>query len=164
MIALLLSLTLAACAGETPEETTAPESVRPAEGTSIPFRPDGSLSFLRGAEQIVEIAIEVAETDSARARGLMQRAGLPERSGMLFVFDREEEQNFWMANTPLSLDIYFVSADSQIVNIAKYTRPLSQENVSSIDPARYVIETAAGFADSHGIVEGDRVRWRLSGR
>ncbi|GIV60166.1 DUF192 domain-containing protein [Rhodocaloribacter litoris] len=133
----------------------------PAPATpDIPFRKDGTLTFLRDGEPVVTIDIEIADTDSARTRGLMQRTGLPERSGMLFIFPQAEPQSFWMANTPLSLDILFVGPDSQIVSISKYTTPLSPENITSEGlPARFVIEVEAGFVDTYGIVETDRVRW-----
>ena len=150
---LLMLVLLAGCAGNGAEprgEVRAPD---------IPFREDGQLVFLRNGTPIDTIRIEIAATDSARARGLMQRSGLPPRSGMLFIFDREEPQSFWMANTPLSLDMFFVGADSQIVTVRKYTRPLSPESVQSDAPAQYVIETPAGFADSRGITEGVDVRW-----
>ena len=127
---------------------------------TIPFDSEGELVFVRDGQVIDTIQIEIADTDSARTRGLMQRQGLPPQSGMLFVFDQEEPQSFWMANTPLSLDMFFVDADSQIVSIKKYTRPLSPESVVSDAPAQYVIETAAGFADSRGITVGSRVQWQ----
>lgn len=130
-----------------------------AEAVHIPFRNDGTLTFLRGDKELVSIDIEIAQTDSARERGLMQRKSLPEASGMLFIFDRLEVQTFWMANTPLPLDMFFVNTDSVIVNVARYTRPYSADEVSSIDPARYVVEVPAGFADNYGITESDRVRW-----
>ncbi len=131
---------------------------------SIPFREDGQLAFVRDGDTLVTIAIEIAETDSARQRGLMERTHLPDRSGMLFIFEREEMQGFWMANTPLSLDIIFVNGDSQIVSIAKYTRPYSTETIASRYPARFVVEVPAGFADTYGLLEGDRIRWRRHAR
>lgn len=92
---------------------------------------------------------------------MMQREGFPsDTSGMLFPFDEEEEQSFWMANTPLSLDLFFISADSQVVSIHKYAQPNTAEQIPSEGPAKYVLETPAGFADSYGILEGDRVWWR----
>ena len=158
---ILVAVVLLAAACE-PQPADRPPAVAPPE---IPFDPEGVLVFFNGATSIDSIQIEIAETDSARTRGLMQRSGLPPNSGMLFLFDREEPQSFWMANTPLSLDIFFVDSDSQIVSIKKYTRPLSPESVVSDAPAQYVIETTAGYADSRGIVEGHRVRWqRLSPR
>ena len=93
---------------------------------------------------------------------MMQRTGFPERSGMLFIFPFEDTQTFWMANTPVALDMIFADADSEIVSIEKYTRPLSADNVVSDEPARFVLEVPAGFVDSHGIVESDRLRWNVT--
>ena len=129
---------------------------------TIPFRKDGELTFLRGGAENLTIDIEIADTDSARTRGLMQRTSLPEMSGMLFVFRREEIQSFWMANTPIALDLIFVSADSQIVDIDKYTRPFSSESIVSDEPAQYVVEVPAGFSDTHGLTAGEGVRWQRS--
>ncbi|HEX7070990.1 MAG TPA: DUF192 domain-containing protein [Rhodothermales bacterium] len=154
LIALLVALCLTSACGrpasERPTHDLAPE---------IPFEVEGELVFSRDVVPIDTIQIEIADTDSARTRGLMQRTSLPPESGMLFIFDVEEPQSFWMANTPLSLDMFFVNADSEIVSISKYTRPLSPESVASLAPAKYVIKTAAGYADSRGITEGVRVRW-----
>ncbi len=128
---------------------------------TIPFTKEGRLTFLQDGDSTVTIDLEIADTDSARERGMMQRTGFPnDRSGMLFPFDEEQPQSFWMANTPVALDIVFADADSQIVNIAKYTTPFSNERYGSDAPAQYVVEVPAGFADSHGLLEGDRIRWR----
>jgi len=128
---------------------------------TIPFTTEGRLAFIQDGDSTVTIDIEIADTDSARQRGMMQREGFPnDRSGMLFRFDQAQPRSFWMSNTPVALDIIFVSADSQIVNIAKYTTPFSSENYQSDDPAQFVLEVPAGFADSHGLLEGDRLRWR----
>ncbi|RMH57987.1 MAG: DUF192 domain-containing protein [Bacteroidetes bacterium] len=150
-LVLALTLLLLGCGTDQP----APEPPLP----SIPFREEGTLTFLRDGEPYLTIAIEIADDDSTRARGLMQRTSLPDRSGMLFIFQREEMQSFWMANTQMSLDILFVDADSQIVNIEKYTRPLSAQSVRSAAPAQFVVEVPAGFTDTHGIAESDRIRW-----
>lgn len=128
---------------------------------TIPFEREGHLTFIQDGDSTVTIDIEIAETDSARERGMMQRDGFPnDRSGMLFLFPKEQRRSFWMANTPVALDIFYVGADSQIVSIAKYTTPFSSEQIESGAPAKFVLETPAGFADSHGILVGDRIRWR----
>ena len=144
---------LAACGNSDSGEQSAP-------AVNIPFDKEGTLTVLQEGDSLVTVDIEIADTDSARTRGLMQRESLPSKSGMLFIFPREEPQSFWMANTPMSLDIIFVSADSQIVSIGKYTTPFSQENVVSEAPAKYVLEMPAGFADTYGLLEGDRLNWQ----
>ena len=128
---------------------------------TIPFTTEGRLAFIQDGDSTATIDIEIAETDSARERGMMQREGFPnDRSGMLFLFPKEQPRSFWMSNTPVALDIIFVNADSQIVSIAKYTTPFSSEHYRSGDPAQFVVEVPAGFADSHGILEGNSIRWR----
>lgn len=154
---VLLLVVLPACTGDTDQ----PAASAPSDTTTIPFDKEGRLAVLQDEDTLVTLDIEVADTDSARERGMMQREGFPnERSGMLFPFEEEKEQSFWMANTPLSLDLFFINADSQIVRIKKYAPPNTAKSIPSNAPAQYVLETTAGFADSYGIVEGDRVRWR----
>jgi hypothetical protein len=129
--------------------------------TEIPFTKHGELDFVRSDGSIItSIAIEIADTDSTRERGLMQRSSLPENSGMLFIFQQQQQQSFWMANTRISLDMIFAASDSSIVNIEKYVKPMSPENTRSDGPARFVIEVPAGFADTYGLTESDHVTWR----
>lgn len=153
---LLLALLVAGCRDEPPQRPAAPD--QPA--AEIPFRKDGTLTFYREhGEDIVTIDVEIAQGDSATQRGMMQRTSLPERSGMLFLMPRVERHGFWMANTPLSLDITFVGPDSVVLNTAKYTRPYSTQTVYAEGLSEFIVETPAGFTDTHGIVAGDRVRW-----
>ncbi|GMQ83053.1 MAG: DUF192 domain-containing protein [Rhodothermia bacterium] len=128
----------------------------------IPFRVDGRLIILREGEQLADLEIEIAETDSTRTRGMMQRTELPVTRGMLFIFDTEEDRFFWMANTPLSLDLIFVDADSTIIHMAKYMKPLSPQDVPSTGPAQYVLEMIAGSVDTIGLIEGDKLVWTRS--
>jgi len=79
---------------------------------------------------------------------------------MLFLFPTEEPLSFWMKDTPLPLDIIFLSADRTIVTIRKNTVPFSEASVPSDRPAKYVVEVNAGFADRHRLAPGDRVFWQ----
>lgn len=154
-LTLLLTL-FPACTNDNSDSVPSASS----DTTTIPFDKEGNLAFIQDGDTLVMLDIEIAESDSAQKRGMMQREGFPtERSGMLFPFDQEQEQNFWMANTPLSLDLFFINADSQVVRIQKYAQPNSAASIPSQAPAQYVLETSAGFADSYGIVEGDRAQW-----
>ncbi len=134
-------------------------AVDQSETVAIAFQKHGELKLLRGGESYLTIDVEIADSDSSRMRGMMQRTGFPDNTGMLFVFPVEEIQTFWMANTPVALDILFADSDSQIVDIHKYTRPLSPDNVVSDRPARFVLEIPAGFVDSHGVIVTDYLRW-----
>lgn len=155
---LIFLISVAGCGGG---ESSSTGGDRPAADTTetIPYRVDGSLDFLRDGERLKTIEIEIADTDSSRMRGMMQRESIPEDWGMLFIFEREEERGFWMANTPRALDLMFINADSTIINIARYVQPMSAETIPSEGPAQYVLEVEAGTTDSIGIVEGDAVSW-----
>jgi len=119
-------------------------------------RPPASVAFHTPAGE-VRIEVEIASTEPERARGLMWRDDLAEDQGMLFLFPSEKPLSFWMKNTPLSLDIIFVSSDRRVVSIAAATTPYSTEPIPSRRPARYVVETRAGFCAENGVTVGTPV-------
>ncbi|PIP04131.1 MAG: hypothetical protein COZ49_01705 [Candidatus Yonathbacteria bacterium CG_4_10_14_3_um_filter_47_65] len=41
-------------------------------------------------------AVDIAETDQTRARGLSGKQALTENGGMLFIFDKSDIFHFWM--------------------------------------------------------------------
>ncbi len=154
LIALLLvAASLSACGSPPVDKPTRTDD----DQVSIPFRKDGTLTISRDDEAYLTLDIEIADTDSSRNRGLMQRDGLPEDSGMWFIFDQESEQGFWMANTRLALDLIFVRSDGTIQSIAKYIQPMRTETISSNGLSQYVLEVEAGYSDSKGILEGDLI-------
>jgi uncharacterized membrane protein (UPF0127 family) len=102
-------------------------------------------------------SVEVANKDEDRARGLMFRRELPERHGMLFQFDGEENVSMWMRNTYIRLDMIFIKGDGQIRRIAENTEPLSERVIPSGGPVSAVLEVAGGTASKLGIAPGDRV-------
>lgn len=117
-----------------------------------------SVSFLTAdGDTVSTIEAAVADDDKERNQGLMDVRNLPKSKGMLFIFEDNEPRSFWMANTPLSLDIFFVNEDLEIVRIHNNTKPFSEDNVLSEKPAKYVIETNAGYSVSHDIQEGMKV-------
>ncbi|HMB89680.1 MAG TPA: DUF192 domain-containing protein [Rhodothermales bacterium] len=153
LLLLLCLVLLAACESEP----------QPALPRDIPFRADGTLDFVHPDGSVIRtIDVEIATSDSAWARGLMDRRSLTLGQGMLFLFPEAEMKSFWMKNTPIPLDIMFVASDSQIVNIAKRTPPLSQEQILSTDSAQFVVEVRGGFSDRFGITDSTRIRWQRS--
>lgn len=120
-----------------------------------------------GAElQTLEIAsktgvhvfsVELAVTDEERERGLMFRRSVPEFTGMLFDFKRDQEVTMWMKNTYVSLDMIFIQGDGRIRRIAENTETESLKIIPSGGPVRAVLEVAAGTARKLGIQPGDRI-------
>lgn len=157
LVLLVLMLTaLAACRDEPTGRRSLPVVQR-----DIPFRHDGTLDLLTAeGAPVATLSIEIAATDSAHARGLMQRREMPPQTGMLFVYPDAAPRSFWMRNTPMPLDILFIDAEGQVLNVARRTRPLSDDEIRSEGAAQLVLELRAGTADRLGLAPGQRVRWR----
>lgn len=101
--------------------------------------------------------IEMAITPEERSRGLMNREVLASDSGMLFDYGRARYVSFWMKDTLIPLDMFFIRGDGSIARIAKRTIPLSLAAVPSGEPVRAVLELNGGTADRLGIGAGDTV-------
>ena len=130
------------------------------ESPLLAFKVQGQLAFVSSeGDTTATIDIEIADTDAKRRTGMMYRRSLDTNQGLLFVFEKEEPQAFWMRNTFLPLDIIFVNKNLDVVAIQKNTTPLAQIQYSSDIPAAYVVEVNAGFSDEHGIRLGDRITW-----
>jgi hypothetical protein len=132
-----------------------------ADPAASALRGDGQLEFLCSDRPVgAAIRIEIADSPATRAKGLMDRVLKNDTEGMLFVFETPAIQNFWMRNTPGSLDIIFVTEDGWVRNIAEQTIPLSDRTYSSAGPASYVVEVRGGFARRFGIDQNCRIRWQ----
>lgn len=104
--------------------------------------------------------VEVARTPDEQERGLKFRRSLPQDGGMLFPIDPVTVANFWMKDTPVSLDILFIRADGSIISVREHAAPYSTEVIDSGEPVGAVLEIPAGRAAALGIRRGDRVRWQ----
>jgi uncharacterized membrane protein (UPF0127 family) len=106
-------------------------------------------------------AVELANTDAQRAKGLMFRKKLPEGQGMLFDFGHDQDVAMWMKNTYIPLDMLFIRSDGRILRIAENTMPLSTRIIPSGGPVRAVLEVIGGTAQKLGIAPGDRVAYPI---
>jgi uncharacterized membrane protein (UPF0127 family) len=132
----------------------------PEQSDTRGFQDEGTLAFLRpSGDTLRTIRIDIADTDAERRRGLMRQRSLSYNQGMLFIFETVDEGSMWMKNTPLPLDIVFVAPDSQVINIARRTTPLSEEKITPAAPRKYVVEVRAGFANRFGLTDSTRIRW-----
>ena len=100
----------------------------------------------------VSLKLDYATTEAARELGLGGRPHIPEDYGMLFVFPKDDFYGFWMKDTLVPLDMFWLNAQGQVVFIAPDVATSTYPNVFyPLKPARYVLETAAGFARAHSI-------------
>jgi len=112
------------------------------------------------SDAVHDFVVEVAETSSQQARGLMFRTEMPSDKGMIFPFPEDRVASFWMKNTVIPLDIIFIRRDGTIESVAANTTPYSLDSVRSNEPVATVLEIAAGRAAELGIGPGDTVTWR----
>jgi uncharacterized membrane protein (UPF0127 family) len=99
-------------------------------------------------------SVEVADTDAARAKGLMHRETLPMSAGMLFVYDRPQPLSFWMRNTPLPLDILFFGPDGTLRQLHSMAQPFDETPIFGGMGLTHVLEINGGLAGRLGIAAG----------
>ena len=105
-----------------------------------------------------DFQVEIAKDEASRARGLMDRRFMPADHGMLFEFDREAPESFWMKDTYIPLDMIFISRAGVVTNIAANAEPLSERAIPSGPPCMAVLELNGGAAARIGLKVGDKVR------
>jgi uncharacterized membrane protein (UPF0127 family) len=113
---------------------------------------------LQAAGRTVRVEVEVMRTPEERSRGMMYRRELAAYRGMLFIFDEEEQQSFWMKNTYIPLDMVFINGRLAVVGVVENAEPMTTTSRSVAAPSRYVLEVNGGFARRHGIRAGTPVR------
>jgi hypothetical protein len=103
------------------------------------------------------LQVEVADTASSRAEGLMGVESLGVDEGMAFVFGTLDDGTFWMKNTLIPLSIAFVGDDDRIVTILEMSPCETDTCPQFASDAPYVlaVEANAGWFERKGIEVGD---------
>lgn len=152
--ALALSVALAASASPAPPPAACkPQLIR--KTTALAF-PDGKT-----------IRANVVDTPRSREIGMMCLTRVGGDYGMLFVFPREMELNFWMKNTLVSLDIVWIGADKTVTvvheRMKKSTVDTPDDQVAAAGGrGQYVLELPAGAAAKRGLKPGDRIAFEAA--
>ena len=107
-------------------------------------------------------AVELADEDAERARGLMFRDELAAGTGMLFVHEREEPLAYWMKNTRIPLDILYFDGSRRLVAQQREVPPCTLGDGCPSSPSRapalFVLELNAGEAARLGLEDGAELR------
>lgn len=152
------SLMIIACNSDEP----APKKNAQLSDGQPKFEKEGELTFYTAENvEIVKINIEVADDDAQRQMGLMNRSFMGNDQGMLFIFNKEERQAFWMHNTIIPLDIIYVNSNKEIVSIVEDATPFSDQSLPSKGPAIYVVEVNAGFCAQYGIKAKSKIEFDI---
>ncbi|HVB19852.1 MAG TPA: DUF192 domain-containing protein [Candidatus Paceibacterota bacterium] len=103
----------------------------------------------------VSLRIDYATTEAEREKGLGGRTSVPDDYGMLFVFPKDGYYGFWMKDTLIPLDMFWLDDQGHVVFIERNVATSTYPDVFYPPvPARYVLETVAGFAGLHLIATG----------
>ncbi len=106
-----------------------------------------------------DLTVYLATTFEQKRRGLMFVRQLPERTGMLFVYDDESLHSMWMKNTFIPLDIVFARRDGTVSSVIKNAEPMSLKSLAAIEPVTFVLELNAGVARRYNIGPGSQLIW-----
>ena len=93
--------------------------------------------------------VKVAEDPKDQDQGLKDITSLPENEGMLFIFDKPQEVDFWMKDTEIPLDIVFIDEELTVISV-KQGIPGSEEFISE-NNTNFVLEVNK----NSGIQKGD---------
>ena len=101
--------------------------------------------------------LEMARTSAEQEKGLMKRDSMPEDHGMIFIFDADRLQQFWMKDTRFPLDIIFVDHAGVVVSVSTM-QAYDLGTTSSVAPAQYAIELNIGQAKAAGVEKGQTLK------
>jgi len=104
----------------------------------------------------IPVKAEIASQEEERNYGFMNRRNIPDGTGMLFVFEKDQILHFWMKNTPHPLSIAYIDSSGKISDILDMT-PFSESSVSSSRSVRYALEVPQGWFKANSIEPGDTV-------
>ncbi len=148
-LVLVLALAIGCGGAATPEASPTPP-VAAADGARAVL-PSGAV-----------YRIELARTPEEQQRGLMFRESLPERTGMLFLFEDDDPHKFWMKNTMIPLDMIWMDGAGRVLFISADTPPCKADpcpNYGPEVPSRSVLEIAGGLAAKELVTVGSIIRF-----
>ncbi len=109
------------------------------------------LKFKNGSEEH-SLYIEECRDAYTQQRGMMFRKAFADGWGMLFVFDHEKLQSFWMQNCYVGLDMVFIRKDGTVSNVIRNAAPLDDKpRYKSTDRTRFVLELPIGSIDKYNL-------------
>jgi uncharacterized membrane protein (UPF0127 family) len=107
----------------------------------------------------ITVQAEAVRTPERLYLGLSYRKELPEGRGMLFFMPDTEVQTFCMRGMLIPLDLIWIS-DGRVAGLTRNVPATFPGDLTSPVPVSHVLEVPGGFADRHGIREGDPVKWQ----
>lgn len=106
----------------------------------------------------------VANNQAEREKGLSEFTSLSDSEAMLFVFDSDDRWGIWMKDMQIPIDVVWLTADKVVVDIERNLSPELGDKTTFYpeEPARYVLEVAAGGVTKAGIKVGQRAVFNVA--
>ena len=107
------------------------------------------------------LSLYVARNSKDQQIGLSKYKSIPNKKGMVFVFDKPGYYPFWMKGMQFPIDMIFISG-SRVVTVFEN---VSKEKSDSLifyptQPADKVLEVNAGMSSKLGIKEGSIIEFK----
>jgi uncharacterized membrane protein (UPF0127 family) len=100
--------------------------------------------------------LEIASTEPQREQGLMYRQSLDPDGGMVFIYDQQSDEGYWMHNTYVPLSIAWIDQNGTIVDLQDM-QPLTDTVHMPAAPYWYALEVNQGWFAQHGVGIGQQV-------
>ena len=122
------------------------------ENSSSTQNSPSTIKLINGSREVT-LKLEIADTESERQNGYMNRKEISNEESMLFIFDDSAERSFWMKDTYVALDMIFFDENKNFISIQKNAEPCLNKGYScpsynSNGNTKYVLETKAGALSS----------------
>ena len=115
-----------------------------------------TLTIVKNDSTTTDVTVEIADTLETRNYGFMNRKNIPDGTGMIFVFDKDQILSFWMKDTPHPLSIAYIDSKGTIRDIFDMT-PFSLAPILSTVSVRYALEVPQGWFEKNNIKTGDKL-------
>lgn len=106
--------------------------------------------YVGPAEITAEKAIRLKEI----ATGMMFRTNIVEDEGMIFNLMQPERASFWMKNCPQPMSCAYIDPQGVILEIREMEPNNTNSIVANSDNVMFVLETARGWFERHGVRTG----------
>jgi uncharacterized membrane protein (UPF0127 family) len=104
------------------------------------------------------VQLDVASSPEDRREGLSGYQRLADDEGMIFLYEESGRYGFWMKDMNFAIDIIWLDESNRVVGLKDNAQPDSYPQSFQPDaPAKKVVETTAGWADSNNVKMGDQL-------
>ena len=114
--------------------------------------------------------VVVVKTGEAMAQGLSGKRpkDWPKGRGMLFAYSSERQVSFWMPDTYMDLDLFFLDSTMKVTRIIRRLKAHPGHSEPPVIPrtprvkAQYVLELRSDSPLARGIKVRDKLVWKKS--